>query len=369
MKQKTNNLNPADFKKFFTSDTFITCLHASLLLRGPLSKSDMLIVCKDKICNTFIRESKEIICLEYGKRLYFNEKRYRKYFKGFKEYVEKANKVFIPKYSKDLLKITKKEFLDISKFLGELWYFYALVEFPYLDLAYRYAEEKNDIETKERLKEISLFKFEARKVLNSYFFKGGVYQRVLTFISKKFLKKEDDARYLYTDELIGLFDGVKPDDKLIKERRECWATAVIDGKIIKFDFETSLKIGRDFNFIDETGILKGISTNPGKATGRAIIMPMLNDHDSISIINKKMEKGDILVAETTSPDIMMLCKKAAAIVSDQGGLLSHAAVVSRELNIPCVIGTRVATRVIKNGDLVEVDANKGVVKIIKRFNG
>lgn len=365
MKQKMNNLNPADFKKFFTSDSFITSLHASLLLKGPLSKSDMLIVCKDKTCNTFIKESKEIICLEYGKRLYSDDKRYKRYFKGFKEYVEKANKVFIPKYSKDLLRMTKKEFLDVSKFLGKLWDFYGLVEFPYLDLAYRYAEGKNDIETKKRLEEISLFKFEARKVLNAYFFRGGVYQKVLAFISKKFLKKENDARYLYLDELIGLFDGVRPTDKLIKERRKCWATAAINGKIIKFDFKNSLKIGRKFNFIEKAKTLKGTPTSPGKVTGRAIIMPMLNDHDSINVINKRMKKGDILVAETTSPDIMMLCRKAAAIVSDQGGLLSHAAVVSRELNIPCIIGTRVATRVIKNGDLVEVNADKGSVNILK----
>ena len=55
-------------------------------------------------------------------------------------------------------------------------------------------------------------------------------------------------------------------------------------------------------------------------------------------------------------------KKASAIVTEQGGITSHAAIVSREMNIPCVIGTRIATRVLKDGDTVEVDANKGIVK-------
>ena len=79
-------------------------------------------------------------------------------------------------------------------------------------------------------------------------------------------------------------------------------------------------------------------------------------------INKKMKKGDILIAETTSPDVMVLVNKAAAIVAEQGGLLSHAAVVSREFKIPCVIQAEGATRIFKDGDLVEVDAENGIVK-------
>ena len=59
-------------------------------------------------------------------------------------------------------------------------------------------------------------------------------------------------------------------------------------------------------------------------------------------------------------------KKSAAIVSDEGGITSHAAIVSRELKIPCVIGTKIATKVFKDGDLVEVDANKGIVRLVSR---
>ncbi|MBU0597984.1 hypothetical protein KKF61_03220 [Patescibacteria group bacterium] len=76
----------------------------------------------------------------------------------------------------------------------------------------------------------------------------------------------------------------------------------------------------------------------------------------------KMNKGDILVSIATDPDIVPAMKKAAAIVTEQGGVTSHAAIVSREMNIPCVIGTKIATRVLKDGDKVEVDANKGIVK-------
>ena len=77
-----------------------------------------------------------------------------------------------------------------------------------------------------------------------------------------------------------------------------------------------------------------------------------------------MQKGDILIAETTSPEVMPACSKAAAIVTNQGGLMSHAAIVSRELNIPCIVATENATSIFRTGDQVEVDANKGVVKIL-----
>jgi pyruvate,water dikinase len=66
----------------------------------------------------------------------------------------------------------------------------------------------------------------------------------------------------------------------------------------------------------------------------------------------------------TVPDLVSAMKRAAAIVTDEGGVTCHAAIISRELKKPCIIGTKVATKVFKDGDLVEVDANKGIVRII-----
>lgn len=77
---------------------------------------------------------------------------------------------------------------------------------------------------------------------------------------------------------------------------------------------------------------------------------------------KKMRDGDILVSIATNPDIVPAMKKAGAIVTEQGGITSHAAIVSRELGIPCLIGTKIATKVFKDGDVVEVDATKGIVR-------
>jgi len=81
-----------------------------------------------------------------------------------------------------------------------------------------------------------------------------------------------------------------------------------------------------------------------------------------------MQNGEILIAETTAPEIIVACKKAAAIVTNQGGLLSHAAIVSRELGIPCIINTdKNVVLNIHTGDLIEVDANQGTVKILKKI--
>ncbi|MEI6039868.1 MAG: phosphoenolpyruvate synthase [Candidatus Berkelbacteria bacterium] len=101
-------------------------------------------------------------------------------------------------------------------------------------------------------------------------------------------------------------------------------------------------------------LLKGIAASLGIASGKVKILHKPSD---IS----KIEKGDILVAEMTTPDFVSAMKKAVAIVTDTGGQTSHAAIVSRELGIPCVVGTGTATHVLKENQIVSVDGAKGLV--------
>jgi pyruvate,water dikinase len=103
--------------------------------------------------------------------------------------------------------------------------------------------------------------------------------------------------------------------------------------------------------------LKGQTACIGKVKGRVKI---INTPDDMM----KMKEGDILVSFATNPNLMPAIRKASAIITDEGGLTCHAAIVSRELNIPCVVGLKIITQVLKDGDLVEVNANKGIVKII-----
>ena len=107
-----------------------------------------------------------------------------------------------------------------------------------------------------------------------------------------------------------------------------------------------------------TGILKGIVVNSGKARG--IVRILYSARES-----SKIKEGDILVASMTSPEYIGALRKAVAVVTDEGGMTCHAAIVARELGIPGIVGTKTATKILKDGDLVEVNADKGVVKIPK----
>ena len=106
-------------------------------------------------------------------------------------------------------------------------------------------------------------------------------------------------------------------------------------------------------------IIKGSIACKGNISGIVRIVIGKNDFE-------RFKKGEILVTSMTTPDYVTLMKKAGAIVTDEGGLSCHAAIIARELNKPCIIGTRVATKVLHDGDLVEVDANKGLVKILEK---
>jgi pyruvate,water dikinase len=103
-------------------------------------------------------------------------------------------------------------------------------------------------------------------------------------------------------------------------------------------------------------LVRGLPASPGIATGVARVI-----FDPHSPEAKEFKKGDILVTKMTDPDWVPLMKKAAAIVTDEGGMTSHAAIVSRELGIPAVVGTGNATKVIKTGMLITVDGSRGVV--------
>ena len=164
--------------------------------------------------------------------------------------------------------------------------------------------------------------------------------------------------YLYPTEIIeSLEKGLTVAKKEINERIKKYALVTIDG-------ETKLYTGKQVDELlekeEEENIdeVKGIVASKGKATGTARIV---KDRSELHKVNK----GDILITKLTTPDFVVAMEKSAAIVTDMGGLTSHAAIVSRELGIPCVTGTKIATKVFKDGDTIEVNAEKGLVKRLK----
>lgn len=105
-------------------------------------------------------------------------------------------------------------------------------------------------------------------------------------------------------------------------------------------------------------LLTGVCAYPGKFSGSAKII--FDEEDA----KLKLKNGGVLITSMTRETLTPYLKKVGAIVTDEGGILCHAAIMSRELKIPCVIGAKIATQVFRDGDLVEVDAERGIVRKI-----
>ncbi len=173
------------------------------------------------------------------------------------------------------------------------------------------------------------------------------------------LPHQEDVLLLTSNEILGALlkeRSIKP-GMLAKRRR---------GAAILFDngqyfIETGKQLARrqraHLQRLDNDEYLRGTTAWPGNVRGTARIV------DSAQAL-PRIRRGDILIAVTTHPDYVPAMRLCSAIVTDEGGLTCHAAIVSRELGIPCVVGTKVATKVFKDGDWVEVDAERGIVKKI-----
>ncbi len=165
------------------------------------------------------------------------------------------------------------------------------------------------------------------------------------------------AQVLSDDEIVELAKMVKRiEDHYGKPQDIEWA---FEGKklfIVQSRPITTLGKEKITNFEKPLGesILKGMPASHGITSGKVKIVFDVNNLE-------KVQKGDILVTKMTDPDFVPAMKRAAAIVTDEGGITSHAAIVSREMEIPCIVGTEKATQVLKDGDIITVDAISGIV--------
>ena len=170
-------------------------------------------------------------------------------------------------------------------------------------------------------------------------------------------------RYLTIDEMKSYLNKkkkIKSKLKELKQRRYGYFYLFSERKeYVSTDKNIIKKVYNKFFKVDtRMDVVKGHAVYPGKVKG--FVYNLTNE--------KHMLKNKfILVASMTHPKDTVLIWKSLAIVTDEGGILSHAAIVAREMKKPCIIGTKIATKIFKDGDYVEVDANKGVVmKIEKR---
>ncbi|MBI5051479.1 hypothetical protein HZC08_01840 [Candidatus Micrarchaeota archaeon] len=185
-------------------------------------------------------------------------------------------------------------------------------------------------------------------------------QRFLEEFCKRTNLSQNEFRQIIHPEIKDILLGKKFDRKKLHERYAnclCINTPdsyqIFEGGYVQGIYD---KIFKPHIYIDE---FKGNCASRGKARGPVRIVLTKQDLNS-------MQKGEILVASMTRPEMMVAVKKAIAIITDEGGITSHAAIISREMKIPCVIATNVATKVLRNGDVIEVDADNGIVKIVEK---
>ncbi len=184
-------------------------------------------------------------------------------------------------------------------------------------------------------------------------------------LAKRFDTACNDFGYLTLDEIENCIKNGEINTKTIEKRKQNAFIVTVEGKELKIkviDHEAPKKYRKVIEQIEKSQktslTIKGTAAYKGKIIGRVRIVRSYHDV-------KKVQEGEILVANTTHPDYLPAMQKAAAFVTNEGGMVSHAAIVARELKKPCIVGTRNATKLLKDDDLVEVDANEGIVKKIK----
>src|SRR3989344_5071563 len=218
----------------------------------------------------------------------------------------------------------KRKYLELFKDDEEVLYF--------IDILRKFSELKD-----YRRSNISLSQYKIKRLLNE----AAVRLKVSV----------EDLYLLDAVEIVFSIENQKINKQTIEDRKKECAALFTDGQM-EF-IEDSEKVVERMKQLKEKYFkgkeIKGFCACKGNYKGRVKI---INDARDIH----KIEQGDVLVSKMTTPDILIAIKKSGAIITDEGGLTCHAAIVSREFGIPCIIATKIATKILKDGDIVEVDA-------------
>lgn len=221
-------------------------------------------------------------------------------------------------------------------------------------------------------KQISLLAYALQEATYLNEFRKNVFSKVslnmrplFAAIAKKaVLESWRDCYYLTPDEIFDILKGknISP-RKIIKKRDIAGMYIARSGELTFLNDGQTKKV---YNFVQSPQvksrtvkgkkIIKGFSANSGYV--KAVVKIVLNAKDF-----PKLRSGEILVTTMTSVDFVPVMEKAAAFITNEGGITSHAAIIAREMDKPCIVGTKIATQVLKDGDRVEVDADNGIVKI------
>lgn len=184
-------------------------------------------------------------------------------------------------------------------------------------------------------------------------------KRFIDEASKRLGIAKDDLLNFHAREICEMLGGKKFSKEIIS-RRSAFGYATAPGSIVPLSKAAACRywaLSMRERVPRNIQQLKGIVVSKGIGSVRGIVRILLDPYAADSFL-----EGEVLVAPMTTPEYIFAIKKSCAVVTDTGGLTSHAAVVSRELGKPCIVGTKYATKIFKDGDRVEVDMSTGVVR-------
>jgi len=194
--------------------------------------------------------------------------------------------------------------------------------------------------------------------LDKLFYSGLLVSNLLKEIAKRLGIKLNQLFYLSPEDIQAGLKKKKNFRRLISSRQKNYAIILKNRKLKVYSGQAALKYQEKNQNKSSKIIIKGNAAYRGSVTGLVKIIRKKSEF-------KKLGKGEILVTTMTTPDYVPLMKKCAGIITDEGGITCHAAIVSRELKKPCLIGTGNATQILKDGNQVILNANHGIINIIK----
>jgi len=357
---KTGEESIDDYQQLFQVRGSVSALLSSLFIHH-YKHLEALVYFSGSIWKSLLPKQVMARTLNEGLELYKDKDKYDQLKKDLEGAYKEAREFFENSLKKE--ELTKD---DVEKYLhlaSRYFLYYQKTEFFYTDKAYEKQDEFPEI--KENFETFEEFKLQGRKYLNSLIFEGNCYLNQLVNKLSEQLNVPVKDLHLYTsDDVSNLFEGNELSSEELKLRREAF---LMEGKGESVEYlwghDAKEKIA-EFEKESDPHQLEGKVAYGGKVKGKAKVFNFTIDQfDELHRWIDEMEESQILVAESTAPEIIAACKKASAIVTNQGGMMSHAAIVARELRVPCIVGTGNATELIRDGQEIEVDADRGVVRI------
>lgn len=183
---------------------------------------------------------------------------------------------------------------------------------------------------------------------------------LISEIARRLLLSSMQVRYMLPDEIIAALRGRQTNvDHYNSRMQHCVATTK-KRKLVYLVGSEARRFAKKFAVVQVDKRIKKFVGDPAYPGRKRGIVRIVKGADDMP----KVKPGDILVSPATNPNIVPAMKRAGAFVTDEGGVTCHAAIMAREMRKPCVIGTKIATRLLKDGDRVEVDADKGIIQRI-----